>query len=157
MESCSGHKNLYERIVNLESTQQRISFIENMILTKARPSHSLVLWSVRQLKQYGGVVSIPQLAAQAGVSQKKLERAFQKAVGVSPKSLARIFQFMKSKELLAHPQAHDLLSVALACGYYDHAHFTKSFKRYTGINPDEFRKNRVVSFLQTQPFNMYYF
>jgi AraC-like DNA-binding protein len=139
-----GFQDIYEQLVDIKNTEQRIAIIEKVILANVRPSNPLVLWSVQQLEQSNGVVSISQLALKANVTQKKLERLFHQAVGISPKSLAGVFQFMKSKKLLGHSQSPDLLAIALACGYYDHAHFTKSFKRYTGISPDEFKKGLVV-------------
>ena len=42
--------------------------------------------------------------------------------------------------LLASTDA-TVLDIALDVGYSDHAHFTRAFRRWTGVAPREFRKN----------------
>lgn len=77
-----------------------------------------------------------------------------KAVGVHPTHLARVFrqferctvgdyvrkvriEYARKKMLTSN---EPLVEIALAAGFADQTHFTRSFKRITGMTPTEFRK-----------------
>jgi AraC family transcriptional regulator len=77
-----------------------------------------------------------------------------KAVGVHPVHLARVFRKFQRctvgeyvrrlrveharRQMLASDIP--LVEVALSCGFADHTHFSRSFRRVTGMTPTEFRQ-----------------
>ena len=77
-----------------------------------------------------------------------------KAAGVHPTHLARVFrqfehctvgdyvrqvriEYARQRMLTSH---EPLVQIALAAGFADQTHFTRSFKRITGMTPSEFRR-----------------
>ena len=42
--------------------------------------------------------------------------------------------------MLLSSSSHWIMDVALECGFNDHSHFSKSFKRLKGLTPSEYRK-----------------
>jgi AraC family transcriptional regulator len=77
-----------------------------------------------------------------------------KAAGVHPTHLARVFrqferctvgdyirkvriEYARERMLTSH---ESLVEIALAAGFADQTHFTRSFKRLTGTTPSEFRR-----------------
>jgi len=85
-----------------------------------------------------GLVSVDQVAERHNVSLRTLERIFNKTIGISPKEFISIVRFQHAaKKLQQSGSDLHLLQIATDMGYYDHSHFTREFKRYSGITPSE--------------------
>jgi AraC-like DNA-binding protein len=84
-------------------------------------------------------LSSAQLAKTAGLSVSQFERVFHKAFGVSPRQYLLRVRVENACRLLAGTD-ESIANVALAVGFYDHAHFTKSFGMQMGVNPSTYRK-----------------
>lgn len=97
----------------------------------------LVDRSVRQIF-LGNASSIESLAKHLNVSERYLQLAFKTHVGLSPKQLWKMIRFQRVFQYLDDPGT-PLADLALACDYYDQAHFTHSFKSLAGISPGEYR------------------
>lgn len=83
---------------------------------------------------------IDQLAADACMSRRNLERVFFERTGVSPKTYERIIRFDKAFRLKnAYPQ-YSWLRIALECGFHDHQHLSKTYKDFTGLAPRAFHQ-----------------
>jgi AraC-like DNA-binding protein len=59
--------------------------------------------------------------------------------GASYERLRERSRFGTATRLLASTDA-TVLEIALDVGYSDHAHFTRAFRRWTGVPPREFRR-----------------
>jgi AraC-like DNA-binding protein len=94
----------------------------------------------------GGQIRVARLAAEIGVSERHLTRQFQRAVGLSPKEFARISRFLRALELLDRGGPGSLADVALACGFFDQAHFNHEFRELAGMSPGELSTFPNVSF-----------
>jgi AraC-like DNA-binding protein len=73
------------------------------------------------------------LAAQEGVTRRQLERDFQRRLGVSPGTYARLVRFQRAASAVA--RGTPLIDAALDNGYADQAHMNRVFKVYTGLTP----------------------
>lgn len=82
--------------------------------------------------------SLDQLADQACLSTRQFIRKFEERIGVSPKQFDRLARFDKAYRMRNQFPSLDWLSVALACGYYDHQHFAKDCKELTYLSPTAF-------------------
>ncbi len=84
-------------------------------------------------------IRLDDLAAEAGMSSSHFSRVFRETLGSSPMQYVmayRIEQAMKMMQDTARP----LGDIALACGFADQAHFSRSFKQLTGQTPRGYRK-----------------
>ena len=79
-------------------------------------------------------------AAAIGISVRGLQRRLAEA-GMSYERLVVQSRFVTATQLLQNTDA-TVLDVALDAGYSDHAHFTRAFRRWTGMSPSEFRRTR---------------
>jgi AraC-like DNA-binding protein len=81
-----------------------------------------------------GLVSVDQLAFDAGLSSRQLERRFLREVGLGPKLLARIVRFQQVFRAVdqSNPAWAD---VAIECGYYDQAHLIRDFNQFAQQSP----------------------
>lgn len=81
-----------------------------------------------------GLVSVDQLANDAGVSSRQLERRFLREIGVGPKLLGRIIRFQQVFRAVEHCNAA-WADIALECGYYDQAHLIRDFNQFAQQTP----------------------
>lgn len=82
---------------------------------------------------------IREVADQMGSSQRRLLRAFEREVGLSPKRYARVRRFQAAIGAINRGEAVAWSTVAHDCGYYDQAHFIHEFKEFSGMRPSDYR------------------
>ncbi|MCW8812689.1 MAG: helix-turn-helix domain-containing protein [Chlorobium sp.] len=69
---------------------------------------------------------------------KQLERRFSRYIGLLPKSVIKIIQFNYSTKIKYEDPQISLTQLAYQSGYYDQAHFIKSFKQFSGLLPRQY-------------------
>jgi AraC-like DNA-binding protein len=90
------------------------------------------------------------LAATAlGVSVRTLQRRLAEA-GLSFEVLVRTDRLDRAARLLETTRS-TVLDIALDLGYSDHAHFTRAFRRWTGLAPLAYRRARGGPRLESSP------
>jgi AraC-like DNA-binding protein len=82
-------------------------------------------------------LNLDELAGVAGLDRFALARAFRRAYGVPPYAYLTSRRIAAAKRELAG--AEPLAEVALACGFYDQSHFSRTFKAWTGVTPGQYR------------------
>lgn len=101
-----------------------------------------------QLLAAGGLVSVAELAAETGWSERHLRSQFRIETGLTPKAAARVIRFDRARRRLQRlASAGDrgsLAALAADCGYYDQAHLDREFRALAGCPPtrwlaEEFR------------------
>jgi AraC-like DNA-binding protein len=75
-----------------------------------------------------------RLADELGWSQRRLELAFRRHIGLAPATIARMARFRRAVRLLVAQQV-PLTELATLCGYYDQSHFNREFRSVTGTSP----------------------
>lgn len=108
-----------------------------------------VAWALRRMRETGGCVPVGELASELGCSRKHLNQRFRETIGLSPKSVAQLVRFNRALRLLAGGM--DAAAVAAQAGYADQPHFAKEFRRFTGVTPGAFLRERQVQFVQDGP------
>lgn len=88
-------------------------------------------------------LSIKDFCFQLGINQRKLERVFNKYIGISPIHFKRLGRFQKALNQLMDDNKSDIVTIANENGYYDQAHFTKDFVYFSGNSPGQFQKAAV--------------
>ncbi len=86
-----------------------------------------------------GRMRVAELARRSGWSRRQLEREFQRRVGISPKTLARIARFQNLLRLSGRNAARSWSDLAAVCGYADQAHLVREFREFAGATPTERR------------------
>jgi len=77
--------------------------------------------------------SLPDTAKRFGVDKFKFLRLFKSQTGLTPNNYFLLKRIERSKAMLT--EGRDLLSIAIELGFYDAAHFSNHFKKFTGISP----------------------
>lgn len=85
-----------------------------------------------------GPVHLASLASASGVDPATLSNAFRTTYGCTPREFIRRQRVAWASGPLRHSR-RPLSAIALDAGFADQAHFTRSFKRETGLTPGQFR------------------
>jgi len=109
-----------------------------------------------------GQFRVAELADYCNLSVRQLQRQFDEATGVSPKTLARTIRFEAIRNRFRLEPDANLTDLAYEFGYTDQSHFINDFKAFTNKTPSEFaaemqkfqemfRDHENVVFLQSPP------
>jgi AraC family carnitine catabolism transcriptional activator len=77
---------------------------------------------------------IPALAAEAGLSQRQLERLFHRFVGRSPQHYYRDIRLDRARSLVTQTEM-PVWEIGLACGFASPEHFSRAYRARFGVAP----------------------
>jgi AraC family transcriptional regulator len=86
-------------------------------------------------------VSVEEVARQCNMSVSQFGRTFKKATGQTPHRWLVYLRLERAKDLLLRSTL-PLAEIALACGFSEQSHFTRTFSRLVGTSPGEWRRQR---------------
>ena len=112
--------------------------------TASRVTGGLSPLQVRRVKErlatdLVGQTRIADLAKECGMSASWFIRAFRKSVGIPPHRWLIKQRVERAKVLLVEGDA-SLAEIALASGFSDQSHFTRSFSSWVGMSPGQWRR-----------------
>jgi transcriptional regulator GlxA family with amidase domain len=90
-------------------------------------------------RNFSGEIKTSDLAKQVEMSVRQFERSFKKALGTTVRQYLLRIRLDHAQYLLRNTE-DTILAVALSVGFYDHAHFTHTFRRERGMSPKQYRK-----------------
>ncbi|RSL31455.1 AraC family transcriptional regulator [Salibacterium salarium] len=144
------------RLLNNETPQELFYFsieqklnelIELVFMIKADSSHqhlikSPVVYQAIELinKFYSDDISIYFIAEQLNITHSYLSQKFTKEMGISPRKYLITYRIKKAKEMLS-AGAKPVYLIASDVGYLDVKHFSKTFKKETGLSPLQYKKS----------------
>jgi AraC family carnitine catabolism transcriptional activator len=83
-------------------------------------------------------IKIPQLTDIVGISQRKLERLFNRYFNCSAVAFYRIVRLQQARMLLTQTDM-SVLDICIACGFTSSSYFSKSYTLQFGIRPRDHR------------------
>lgn len=110
------------------------------------PRGALAPWQVRRVTRYlhdrlPERVDLAELAALTGLSTAHFSRAFKLSTGLAPYQWQLDMRIRLAQQLLASGR-QTLDEVAERCGFADGSHFARTFRRFAGCTPSEWRRQR---------------
>jgi AraC-like DNA-binding protein len=129
---------LYERVAQAATLQEQIAYLEAWLLQRlaqGKTADKLVWYSLGQIQQQHGLLSMEALAQHLNISQRQLERLYQLQVGVTPKLYARLLRVENARQALKQNIDYSLTDLGLQLGFYDQSHFIREFKAIVGMTP----------------------
>ena len=86
-------------------------------------------------------ISREEIAEQIGISPDYLTDCFRQELGITPITYLRRYRIRQACELLRSSE-QSITQVALAVGFSDSAHFTRTFQRELNMTPRAFRRSK---------------
>jgi AraC-like DNA-binding protein len=119
---------------------------ENLLLREqaAGARGGLAPWQLRRAEtlmseNLSVQVSLGKVAEECGLSVRHLARAFRQSTGVPPHRWLLDRRVERAKELLPNAKL-SLSDIALACGFGDQSHFTRTFTAAVRLSPGVWRR-----------------
>jgi AraC family transcriptional regulator len=101
-------------------------------------------------ENFGSALTLQMLATEAGVSRFHLLRLFKRAFGESP--LKRLTRYrMDEAALLVCDSKENITNISAICGYDNPSHFATAFRRYHGVSPSVYRKQKLMPASRSGP------
>jgi PAS domain S-box-containing protein len=83
-------------------------------------------------------VSIPEMAERSDISTSQLQRDFRRLFRMSPgEYVMRLRLQLAQRQLINSNNA--VGKIASDCGFFDQSHFTRAFRKHTGLAPSQYR------------------
>lgn len=90
-------------------------------------------------RNLGEEVGLDDIARAACVSRSHFARLFRVSMGDSPMGYLLRLRVERAKALLARND-QTICAIALALGFFDQSHFSRTFRRMTGQSPSQFAR-----------------
>lgn len=124
---------------NIDNLRENTS--EDLNATDA--DYRLMLARVVELVSDGlikGEYSVEHIAEAMNMSVSTFRRRMLAATGDSPKNFILAIQMEKAAELLVQNTEMPIADIALHCGFSEAGSFTRTFRRFYGITPSQYRE-----------------
>jgi len=141
-----------DKILECTTPEARVAVVEEYLTARLldKPVDRAMVQVIQSIQNAQGLKRVEELAREAGLSKRQLERKFQDIVGISPKKFSSIVRFQAALQLFRDNDT--LTALAYDAGYFDQAHFIKDFQSYTGQSPESFFARKLQPQL-SQVFN----
>lgn len=135
---------LKQQLADTQQASQRLLYIESWLLhqTQVNDAKSGI---IQQLwpRLLGTSSTVDNLILPYPLSRRQIERKFQSQVGLSPAYIKLLHNVKKARRVISQNPHCSLVDVALACGFYDQAHFIRQFRRVTQQTPGQYRARKM--------------
>ena len=91
--------------------------------------------------RYADPVTREEIANQVGISADYLTDCFRQELGITPITYIRRYRIRQACDLLRNTD-QSITQIALAVGFSDGAHFTRTFQREMATTPRAYRDGR---------------
>ncbi|MEQ1762254.1 MAG: helix-turn-helix domain-containing protein [Pyrinomonadaceae bacterium] len=127
---------LESRIGETANFEERVAIVESALGSRrSNGDASIVAGLTEMITESGGRMSVMELVDRSGVGERRIERMFDKYVGVSPKVFSRIVRFRSVVRSIEAADSFGLLDTALSFGYFDQSHMIHEFNEFAGTSP----------------------
>lgn len=137
---AEAYPELALQLQSTEAVHHKLEHIEQFLLNNYHHfENDLLREAVCFLSDTDNTDSIHKICRQIGVSERTLNRLFQKYLCVSPIQLRNICRFRSSIDLRLQKDL-SFCELALESNYTDHAYLVRVYKKFTGRSPKEIFK-----------------
>lgn len=129
-----------EQLQAMRTFAEQCALLERWLMARLRPVRGaeLVRHACALLRRSRAEDAVGGTAKALAVSPRHLRRMVGEHVGIRPAEYVRLARFVGATQQIARPDL-TLTQVALACGYYDQAHFNRDFRSFAGMTPQAYR------------------
>lgn len=142
----AGTALLREALLEAATPEAALDVLERALrqAQHGRATHPAVAFALAQFDRQPEVVRVGAVTNTIGMSAKRFIERFKAEVGLAPKQYCRLIRFQRAVSAAHADVELDWSDVALACGYFDQAHFIHDFREFSGLTPGGYRSGRTV-------------
>jgi AraC-like DNA-binding protein len=135
---------VHERLSDAAGPSAQLAILEETLgqrldeRCRVHPAVSIALAGLR------GGRSIADIVRSTGYSHRAVATLFHRVMGTTPKKYARLLRLQRVLRL-ATRDARPWAEVAELAGYSDQPHFTREFREFTGVTPEQYRRARPTA------------
>lgn len=137
---------LYDRLLHAPTTKHRFAIVEAALCQQIEVAgprqhttrHGAVDYALRTFKADPINGEITPVVEAVGLSATRFIQVFREEIGMTPKRYTRLLRFQYGLRQIINGQHATWSDLALACGYYDQAHFINEFRAFSGITPTQY-------------------
>ncbi|WP_211746992.1 helix-turn-helix domain-containing protein [Paenibacillus sp. Marseille-Q4541] len=130
-----------DRQVSHNELVQRMDRILLPLLPRVDESALEVERITTYIQVHHEITKVDEVCAYFQINKRKLQRLFQQYVGLSPKTVIRLYRLQNAAELLDQGNSIHLLQLSMDLGYHDQSHFIKDFKSVIGTTPEAYARS----------------
>jgi AraC-like DNA-binding protein len=130
---------------------QWVAKLQQFLISRLAGSsvHPLVTKVLDDIHAEHGSVSVAEVAARHGVSERHLTRLMRDWIGFGTKRYASIVRFQSTLEQMESAREVPAAVLATDAGYFDQSHFNVDVARYAGATPGNLITEHVSDFSKT--------
>ena len=128
----------FEQLLAIEHEIEKIHYMDSYLVNLLKNTFSIdpqMVYAVKLIRETKGIQTVSEVLNSICLCQRQFERKFKATTGITPKMFSSIIRFANTQKVSRISTNENLLSIALACGYYDHAHLIREHKRFAGNLP----------------------
>lgn len=129
-----------ERLIEAGSSERRLDLLETLLAARLPAVRGLHPAVAQALEQFCTSTDVRQVVAESGYSHRQFIALFRRSVGLTPKLYCRLRRFQEGLKRFAADPSASLADLALDAGYSDQPHFTREFREFAGLTPEQYRR-----------------
>jgi AraC-like DNA-binding protein len=134
-----------ERLEEAGSLSRRLEILESLLLARLPAVRGLHPAVAQALEQFLPTTDVREVVRASGYSHRHFIGLFRDAVGLAPKAYARVLRFQNVLQRFTSDPRSPWVETAIDAGYSDQPHFTREFRDFTGLTPEQYRKVSPLS------------
>jgi len=137
----SKRTDLQEQLLNSDTISDMILVLDNYIFSlipKNNKDKPLIKYATEKIFNSPTRHILSEIQKDIRVTERTLQRMFEKNIGVSPNQFRKIHQFNRAFRQLNNRQFQNLSDIAYDNDYADQSHYIRAFKEFTNITPREY-------------------
>ena len=137
----SKKTDLQEQLLNSDTASEMTSVLDNYLFSlipKNNKDKPLINYAAEKIFKGPTRHILSEIQKEICVTERTLQRMFEKNIGVSPNQFRKIHQFNRAFRQLNNRQFQNLSDIAYDNDYADQSHYIRAFKEFTNITPKEY-------------------
>ena len=129
------------QLAHAQATAEKMKVLQQFILSQVTANQRecmIIRYATDKILENPEADVLAQMLHELNLTERTFQRAFKKYVGITASEYRRICQFQLAFYQLKSGQFDKLTDVAYANGYFDQSHYTRSFKEFTEITPNDY-------------------
>src|SRR5262245_22528769 len=138
-------EHLHHQLLQTRSAEARFQILEERLLQRlngAAEQPTAVQYALAAFHRAPHDQAIGEVCNAVELSPRRFIEVFANHVGITPKLYCRVRRFQAALSFIGGLAAVDWAQVALACGYFDQAHFNRDFRAFAGVTPTAYLLQR---------------